>query len=112
VAEGVAEFFSEPVNQKIVERLAAAGVNMKGAKRELKDTRFAGMTFVFTGTLANRSREEAEALVASHGGKAGGSVSKKTNYVVVGEDAGSKLDKAKTLGVEILNEAAFEKLLK
>lgn len=112
VAEGVAEFFSEPVNQKIVERLAAAGVNMKGAKRELTDTRFAGMTFVFTGTLANRSREDAEALVASHGGKAGGSVSKKTNYVVVGEDPGSKLDKAKTLGVEILNEAAFEKLLK
>jgi DNA ligase (NAD+) len=112
VAGGVAEFFSEPVNQKIVERLAAAGVNMKGVKRELKDTRFAGMTFVFTGTLANRSREEAEALVASHGGKAGGSVSKKTNYVVVGDDPGSKLDKAKTLGVEILNEAAFEKLLK
>ncbi len=111
VAGGVAEFFSEPVNQKIVERLAAAGVNMKGVKRELKDTRFAGMTFVFTGTLSNRSREESEALVASHGGKAGGSVSKKTNYVVVGEDPGSKLDKAKTLGVEILNEAAFEKLL-
>jgi DNA ligase (NAD+) len=112
VACGVAEFFSEPVNQKIVERLAAAGVNMKGVKRELKDTRFAGMTFVFTGTLSNRSREESEALVASHGGKAGGSVSKKTSYVVVGSDPGSKLDKAKTLGVEVLNEAAFEKLLK
>jgi DNA ligase (NAD+) len=112
VAEGVAEFFSEGANQKIIERLGAAGVNMKGVKRELKDTRFAGMTFVFTGTLANRSREESEALVAAHGGKAGSSVSKKTNYVVVGDDPGSKLDKAKSLGVEVLNEAAFEKLIK
>jgi DNA ligase (NAD+) len=68
-------------------------------------------TFVFTGTLANRSREEAEALVAAHGGKAGGSVSKKTSYVVVGTDPGSKFDKAKTLGVPILDEPQFEKLL-
>ncbi len=61
------------------------------------------MTFVFTGTLAKRSREEAEALVAAHGGKAGGSVSKKTSYVVVGEDPGSKFEKAKALKVQILD---------
>ncbi len=67
------------------------------------------MTFVFTGTLAKRSREEAEALVAAHGGKAGSSVSKKTNYVVVGADPGSKFDKAKSLGVPILDEARFRK---
>jgi DNA ligase (NAD+) len=111
VAEGVAEFFSEAANQKIIERLRAVGVNMKEARRELKDSRFAGMTFVFTGTLERRSREDAEALVSAHGGKAGSSVSKKTNFVVVGADPGSKLDKAKSLGVEILNEAQFDKLL-
>jgi DNA ligase (NAD+) len=111
VAEGILEFFSESANRKIIERLRAAGVNMKGERQAPKDTKFAGKTFVFTGTLAHRSREEAEALVASHGGKAGGSVSKKTSYVVVGADPGSKHDKAKTLGVPILDEAQFEKLV-
>ena len=84
---------------------------MKEERAAPKSSKFAGMTFVFTGTLANRSREEAEALVAAHGGKAGSSVSKKTNYVVVGADPGSKFDKARSLGVEILNESQFEKLL-
>ena len=111
VAEGVREFFSESANRKLIEHLRAVGVNMKEERQALVDTRFAGMTFVFTGTLAKRTREEAEALVVSHGGKAGGSVSKKTSYVVVGEDAGSKLDKAKDLGVTILNESQFEKLI-
>ncbi|MGA7920446.1 MAG: NAD-dependent DNA ligase LigA [Candidatus Acidiferrales bacterium] len=112
IAEGVREFFSESANRKLIERLRDVGVNMKEARRDLKDRRFAGMTFVFTGTLERRSREDAEALVADHGGKAGSSVSKKTNYVVVGSDPGSKLDKAKSLGVPILDEAGFEKLLK
>ena len=111
VAQGVADFFSETVNRKVIERLRAAGVNMKEERREPKGTKFAGMTFVFTGTLVNRSREAAEALVVSQGGKAGSSVSKKTSYVVVGSDPGSKFDKAKALGVPILDEAAFEKLL-
>ena len=111
IAEGVREFFSESANRKLIERLRAVGVNMKEARRELKDTRFEGMTFVFTGTLERRSREDAEALVAAHGGKAGSSVSKKTSYVVVGADPGSKFEKAKSLGVEILNEAQFDKLL-
>jgi len=111
VATAIAEFFSEPANRKLIERLRAAGVNMKEERAAPKDTRFAGMTFVFTGTLAHRTREDAEALVAAHGGKAGSSVSKKTTYVVAGTDPGSKYDKAKSLGVEILTEAEFEKLL-
>jgi DNA ligase (NAD+) len=111
IAEGVHEFFSEAANRKLIERLRHVGVNMKDERAALKDTRFAGMTFVFTGTLAKRSREEAEALVAAHGGKAGSSVSKKTSYVVVGEDPGSKSEKAKSLKVPILNEAEFEKLV-
>ena len=84
---------------------------MKEERATPKSTKFAGMTFVFTGTLAHRSREEAEALVAAHGGKAGSSVSKKTSYVVVGADPGSKYDKAKKLGVTILDESAFDKLI-
>lgn len=111
VAEGVAEFFSEAANRKLIERLRSAGVNMKDERPSLKSSKFAGKTFVFTGTLERRSREEAEALVASHGGKAGSSVSKKTDYVVVGADPGSKFDKAKSLGVTTLDEAGFEKLL-
>ena len=111
VAEGILEFFSEHANRKLIDRLRAAGVNMKEERAAPKSAKFAGMTFVFTGTLANRTREDAEALVAAHGGKAGSSVSKKTNYVVVGTDPGSKFDKAKSLGVPILDEAQFEKLL-
>ncbi|HXX17835.1 MAG TPA: NAD-dependent DNA ligase LigA [Candidatus Acidoferrum sp.] len=111
VAEGILEFFSESANRKLIDRLRAAGVNMKEERAAPKSAKFAGMTFVFTGTLAHRTREDAEALVAAHGGKAGSSVSKKTNYVVVGADPGSKYDKAKTLGVPILDEGQFEKLL-
>ncbi len=111
IAEGVREFFSEPANRKLVERLRAAGVNMKEERAEPKDAKFAGMTFVFTGTLKKRSREEAEALVASRGGKTGSSVSKKTSYVVVGEDPGSKFDKAKALNVPILDESQFSRLV-
>jgi DNA ligase (NAD+) len=111
IAEGVREFFSEAANRKLIERLRGVRVNMKEEREAPKDTKFAGMTFVFTGTLTNRSREEAEALVASHGGKAGSSVSKKTSYVVVGEDPGSKLEKAKSLKVPILDEAQFDKLV-
>jgi DNA ligase (NAD+) len=112
VSEGVAEFFSESVNKKLIEHLRKAGVNMKEERHAPKGTKFAGMTFVFTGTLLNRSREAAEQLVAQQGGKAGSSVSKKTNYVVVGSDPGSKFDKAKALGVPILDESGFERLLK
>ena len=80
-------------------------------KRKVKSDRFAGKSFVFTGGLANRSREEAGELVQQHGGKVSGSVSKKTDYVVVGTDPGSKHDKAKELEVTILTESEFEKLV-
>ena len=111
IAEGVREFFSEVANRKLVDRLGAAGVNMKEENAAPRGTKFAGMTFVFTGTLKKRSREEAETLVAAQGGKAGSSVSKKTNYVVVGEDPGSKFDKAKSLNVPILDENQFNELI-
>jgi DNA ligase (NAD+) len=111
IAEGVKEFFSESANRKLIDHLRAAGVNMKEDRPAPKGTQLAGKTFVFTGTLEHRSREQAEQLVAAYGGKAGSTVSKKTSYVVVGSDPGSKFEKAKSLGVAILDEAGFEKLL-
>jgi DNA ligase (NAD+) len=111
IAEGVREFFSEAANRKLIEHLRAVGVNMQEKRPAPVDAKLVGKTFVFTGTLANRSREEAEALVAAHGGKAVSSVSKKTSYVVVGTDPGSKYDKAKSLNLPIVDEAAFERLL-
>ncbi|MGB2890848.1 MAG: NAD-dependent DNA ligase LigA [Candidatus Acidiferrales bacterium] len=111
VAASIAEFFSEKVNRDVIKRLKEAGVRMTEQRKAPKDARFAGKTFVFTGTLAHRSREEAEQLVAAHGGKAGSSVGKSTSYVVVGSDPGSKYDKAKSLGVPILDEGSFEKLV-
>jgi DNA ligase (NAD+) len=111
VAESIAEFFSEPANRKLLQKLKRAGVRMTEERKAPRDTRLAGKTFVFTGTLAKRSREDAGALVVEHGGKLSSSVSKKTDYVVVGADPGSKHDKAKSLGVNILDESAFEKLL-
>ncbi len=111
VAESIAEFFSEPANRKLLQKLKRAGVRMTEERKAPRDTRLAGKTFVFTGTLARRSREDAGALVVEHGGKLSSSVSKKTDYVVVGADPGSKHDKARSLGVTILDESAFEKLL-
>jgi len=111
VAASIVEFFSEPANRQLVKKLWKAGVRPKAEKREVKSDKLAGKTFVFTGTLTNRTREEAEAIVQQHGGKVSGSVSKKTNYVVVGTDPGSKYDKAKELGVTILSEGEFEKLV-
>ncbi len=111
VAASVADFFSEKANRKLIERLREKGVRMKEDRRALTDNRLAGKSFVFTGTLERHSREEAGQLVASHGGKVISSVSKKTDYVVAGADPGSKLPKAQSVGVTILDEAAFEKLL-
>jgi DNA ligase (NAD+) len=111
VAAAILEFFSEPANQKIIKKMDKAGVRPTAEKRVERSQKFAGKSFVFTGALSSRSREEAGQLVMQHGGKVSGSVSKKTDYVVVGTDPGSKYDKAKELGVAILTEPEFEKLL-
>jgi len=111
VAASIAEFFSEPANRQLIKKLHQAGVHPTAEKRQVKSDKFAGKSFVFTGGLANRSREEAGEIVQQHGGKVSGSVSKKTDYVVVGTDPGSKYDKAKELGVTILDETEFEKLV-
>jgi DNA ligase (NAD+) len=111
VAASIVEFFSEPANRNLIKTLHKAGVHPTAEKREVKSQKLAGKSFVFTGGLANRSREEAGELVLQNGGKVSSSVSKKTDYVVVGTDPGSKYDKAKELGVPILTESEFEKLL-
>ena len=111
VAASVTDFFAEAANRSVIKKLSKAGVRPKAEKREVKSQKLAGKSFVFTGGLANRSREEAGELVQQHGGKVSGTVSKKTDYVVVGTDPGSKYEKAKELGVEILSEGEFEKLI-
>jgi DNA ligase (NAD+) len=112
VAASITEFFSEAANRKVIERLRAAGVDPRQERVKLESSRLVGKTFVFTGGLAKRSREEAGAEAAAHGGKVVNSVSKNTSFVVVGTDPGSKYDKAKSLGVRILNESEFDELLK
>ena len=109
IAESIVEFFSIPANRKLVERLRAAGLTLKGQKRT-RGTKLAGKTFVLTGTLAHFTRDEAQKLIEEAGGKVTGSVSKKTDYVVAGADAGSKLDKAKELGVAVIGEKEMEEL--
>jgi DNA ligase (NAD+) len=111
VAQSIADFFSEPANRKLIQRLKDEGLKMTEKRVAPEDTRFAGKTFVFTGALARRSRDDGGAEVIRHGGKVTGSVSKLTDYVVVGTDPGSKLEKARSLGVTILNEDEFEDLL-
>jgi len=109
IAESIAEFFSNPANRKLVERLGEAGLAFKGQKKE-RGTKLAGKTFVLTGTLTKYTRDEAKKMIEDAGGKVTGSVSKKTDYVVAGADAGSKLDKAKELGVAVIDEKEMEKL--
>src|SRR5215467_8705048 len=109
IAESIAEFFTNPANRKLVERLGEAGLAFKGEKKE-RGTKLAGKTFVLTGTLAKYTRDEAKRIIEDAGGKVTGSVSKKTDYVVAGADAGSKLDKAKELGVAVIDEKEMEKL--
>jgi DNA ligase (NAD+) len=111
VAASIVDFFSEPANKQLIKKLEKVGVRPTAEKPKVKSNRLAGKSFVFTGGLANRSREEAGEIVKQHGGKVVGSVSKKTDYVVVGTDPGSKYDKAKELDVPILDEAGFEKLV-
>ena len=105
MAESVVQAFREPHRVALVQRLQACGVTMQYQATQVQDQRFAGMTFVLTGTLPTMKREEAKKLIESFGGKVSGSVSKKTSVVVAGEDAGSKLIKAESLGVEVIDEA-------
>jgi len=111
IAKSIVEFFAEPKNRELVEELRAAGLTLRGKKKE-RGTKLADKTFVLTGTLANYSRDEAKKMIEDAGGKVTGSVSKKTDYVVAGADAGSKLDKAKGLGVTVIDEKQMEALLR
>jgi DNA ligase (NAD+) len=111
VAESIAEFFAEEANQRLIANLEKHGLAMEAERKAPRDTRLEGKSFVFTGTLAHFTRDEAGALVASHGGKVSSSVSKKTDYVVAGSEPGSKYEKAKELGVKILDEEEFRKVV-
>jgi len=110
LAESVYSAFRDPDTQRIVAELKSYGLNMDYAKKAVSD-KFAGTTFVLTGTLSSMKREDAKARIESLGGKCAGSVSSKTRYVVAGEDAGSKLAKAENLGVTVLSEDEFLKML-
>ncbi len=112
VAKSLRTFFDQPHNREVVEQLRACGVTWpEGPPAERPPTPLSGKTFVLTGTLPTLSREDAKALIEAAGGKVAGSVSKKTSYVVAGAEAGSKLDKARELGVAVLDEAGLTALL-
>ena len=110
-ADFILSWFRNPQSQHLIARLREAGVDFT-SHEEKRDDRFSGLTFVLTGTLQNHTRDEASALIVSFGGKAASSVSKKTSYVVAGENAGSKLTKAQELGVPVLTESEFEEMMR
>ena len=113
MAKSVVAFFRHEQTRDTVEKLRKAGVNLKSSgKKQLKDSRFEGLTFVLTGTLPTYGRNEAGSIIQSFGGKTSGSVSKKTDYVLAGEDAGSKLEKAVQLGVKVISEEEFVEMIK
>jgi len=110
IAQSIAEFFQEPRNRDLVEQLRNAGLTLKGKRKE-RGTKLAGQTFVLTGTLAHYSRDEAKKMIEDAGGRVASSVSKKTDFVIAGADAGSKLDKARELGVKVVDEKGMKALL-
>lgn len=112
MAESVFEFFSQEQTKDLILKLKEAGLNMESKETSGKDSRFEGMIFVLTGGLENYSRKEAEELIESFGGKTSSSVSKKTTYVLAGEDSGSKLTKAQTLGITIITEEEFINMIR
>lgn len=115
IAESIVDWFARSSNQKLLKKLKAVGMWPKGGKSKVegrKSDAFGGMTFVVTGTLPTFSRDDAKAFIESHGGKVTDSVSKKTSYLVLGENPGSKFDKAKSLGVKIVGEAELKKFAK
>jgi DNA ligase (NAD+) len=114
VAQSIVQFFAEPHNREVIEQLRAAGVTWAEhdvTHASAETLPLAGKVFVLTGTLPTLAREDAKALIEAAGGKVSGSVSKKTSFVVAGEEAGSKLDKAQELGVEIIDEAGLRAIL-
>jgi len=114
LADSIATYFQQPQNRRVIEKLRKAGVTMRGepaSRRAKSGGKIAGKTFVLTGTLAGLTREDASAMIVAAGGKVSGSVSKKTDYVVAGESAGSKLSKAESLGVKIVDEDELRELL-
>ena len=110
ISHAIVDFFARPANRELIAHLDAAGVKMTAEKKQ-RSTQLAGMTLVLTGTLPNLSREDAKAKIEAAGGKVSGSVSKKTSYVVAGEEAGSKLDKARELNIPVLDEAGLLSLI-
>jgi DNA ligase (NAD+) len=110
IAESIVEFFADEHNRKLVSDLRKAGLTFTGQKKK-KGTKLAGKTFVLTGTLERHTRDEAKKMIEEAGGRVSGSVSKKTDYVVAGSDAGSKLDKARELGVSVIGEEELEGLV-
>jgi DNA ligase (NAD+) len=111
IAESIREFFQEPKNRQLVEDLRSAGLVFTGSKKH-RSTQLAGKTFVLTGTLVHHTRDAAKKLIEDAGGKVSGSVSKKTDYVVAGTDPGTKLEKARALGVKVIDEDELEQLVK
>lgn len=111
MAKSVVEYFNMPESIELIDKLMAAGLNMKSLK-EVKDMRFAGKTFVLTGTLPTYKRSEAAEIIESFGGKTASSVSKKTDFVLAGEEAGSKLQKANDLGIKVISEDEFREMIK
>ena len=112
IAKSITDFFKEEQTIDLINKLKEYGVNMEAIKEEGADERFAGLTFVLTGTLEKYSRDEAQEIIEKLGGKTSGSVSKKTSYVLAGESAGSKLTKAQELGIKIITENEFEEMIK
>jgi DNA ligase (NAD+) len=111
VALAIVDYFASAQAKTLLRKLKAAGVRMEADASARRSDKLAGKTFVITGSLSSMSRDEAESLIVAHGGRATGSVSKKTDFVVVGENPGSKFDKARELGVTVLREPDFLKMI-
>ncbi len=111
IADSIYKFFNQEQTRDLIQKLRDYGVNME-YKSDFTDERFAGKTFVLTGSLEKYSRDEASEIIENYGGKTSSSVSKKTTYVLAGEEAGSKLTKAQELGITIITEKEFEDMIK
>jgi DNA ligase (NAD+) len=110
VAGSIYRFFRQEDNRRVIEKLRAAGIKCEHQTQEKEESELTGRTFVFTGALETMTRDEAEEIVAKHGGRASSSVSRNTDFVVVGANPGSKLDKANELGVKVISEQEFRRM--